>query len=673
MQNFILGISGVLLATMLLLFSLQTTINLEAAFKEINNRHIQNVSEIISTELTLKKTEISNILKLLESNNDLASSYLLSSETKDYSLFQSKLQAIKEKANLDFIDVISKNGKPFFNAFNVLDLLTDSFSSADYGIINGRPVLIMASPLKYFNETVGYVVAGLLLNESFSKKNISGVVSKVTFEVKSADEQSNKPLNGEFLHAIETVRDKTLMASITPDDKFLNQLKTKTNLKLLGIGAICFSLLVIILYLLIRRGFLGNFKKLVESINQASLQLDSGLVPDSKLPKVGIIKEVKTLSKALTKFMTSINSYSNKIKAQSKIVAEMDKQSALTEQARAFAHDVRSPATAIASCIKLVKKDISKEIYDAVNESAIRIFEMADTHLKKTSNEMGDNNTISKQTILKDALESLIAQKKKEYADRPITFCYQANEDITFAVLKIDELELKRVLSNLINNSVEAIEGKGTITIQVNRDTKNICLSIKDTGKGIPSNLLDDVFKKGLSFGKLNGSGLGLYGAKSFAETSGGKISISSEIEKGTEVTLHLPVSELDGFITHVNIDPKNQLVFVDDDELVHSIWKHKLNANSKLKNIKTHHFNTPKSFLSWADKNQNDINSCLFFIDFDLSDKTYTGRDLVQKLNLQRLSVLVSGISKEKLLDIASKDHLRVLHKEMLEDFLFK
>jgi hypothetical protein len=62
-----------------------------------------------------------------------------------------------------------------------------------------------------------------------------------------------------------------------------------------------------------------------------------------------------------------------------------------------------------------------------------------------------------------------------------------------------------------------------------------------------------------------------------------------------------------------------------------------------------------------------------LFFIDFDLSDKTYTGRDLVQKLNLQRLSVLVSGISKEKLLDIASKDHLRVLHKEMLEDFLFK
>jgi C4-dicarboxylate-specific signal transduction histidine kinase len=159
LQNFILGISGVLLATMLLLFSLQTTINLEAAFKEINNRHIQNVSEIISTELTLKKTEISNILKLLESNNDLASSYLLSSETKDYSLFQSKLQAIKEKANLDFIDVISKNGKPFFNAFNVLDLLTDSFSSADYGIINGRPVLIMASPLKYFNETVGYVVA----------------------------------------------------------------------------------------------------------------------------------------------------------------------------------------------------------------------------------------------------------------------------------------------------------------------------------------------------------------------------------------------------------------------------------------------------------------------------------------------------------------------------------
>ena len=66
-------------------------------------------------------------------------------------------------------------------------------------------------------------------------------------------------------------------------------------------------------------------------------------------------------------------------------------------------------------------------------------------------------------------------------------------------------------------------------------------LAIKDSGRGIPSEVLPKLMRKGETYHKEGGTGLGLYHAKSSVESWGGTIELFSEVGQGTEVRVSLP------------------------------------------------------------------------------------------------------------------------------------
>ena len=71
-----------------------------------------------------------------------------------------------------------------------------------------------------------------------------------------------------------------------------------------------------------------------------------------------------------------------------------------------------------------------------------------------------------------------------------------------------------------------------------------IQIAIEDNGRGIPKRQLPKLFKKGASFGNVNGIGLGLFSSKQITERWGGNVKIRSRERFGTKVTITLPAIE---------------------------------------------------------------------------------------------------------------------------------
>jgi len=105
-----------------------------------------------------------------------------------------------------------------------------------------------------------------------------------------------------------------------------------------------------------------------------------------------------------------------------------------------------------------------------------------------------------------------------------------------------DRDQVTQVLWNVALNAVEAMNGRGRLSLEVNRRNGDVALSVSDTGAGIAAENLPRVFEPFYT-GKPNGSGLGLTIAERIVGAHGGRIEIDSEIGRGTRVTLLFPLA----------------------------------------------------------------------------------------------------------------------------------
>ena len=156
--------------------------------------------------------------------------------------------------------------------------------------------------------------------------------------------------------------------------------------------------------------------------------------------------------------------------------------------------------------------------------------------------------------------------------------------------------DLKRVLSNLINNSVEALINEiGKILIVLDESDGFVRLRVFDSGSGIASDVvgkLGEVRVTDGKFGTQSGSGLGVYHAKMIVESAGGKISFESPITSAahsgyynfkTVIALSVPKANApDWFVTQLDIQRKASVVVLDDDQSIHDVWRGRFSIFAK-------------------------------------------------------------------------------------------
>ena len=140
------------------------------------------------------------------------------------------------------------------------------------------------------------------------------------------------------------------------------------------------------------------------------------------------------------------------------------------------------------------------------------------------------------------ALEDLFLEKNSEFKNRPeIDLKLNIPSNSRDLELGIELSLLKRIISNLINNAVQAIDGPGNVSITLHRFPTQTKIRIQDNGRGISSKILPDLGKMGATFYKSSGLGMGLYHCKNSLERIGGTFSIKSSLGEGSEVLLTIP------------------------------------------------------------------------------------------------------------------------------------
>jgi len=106
----------------------------------------------------------------------------------------------------------------------------------------------------------------------------------------------------------------------------------------------------------------------------------------------------------------------------------------------------------------------------------------------------------------------------------------------------LDPQRFHRVIYNLATNAVEAMPRGGRLAITAEPDGDHVRIEVADTGCGIAPHRLEQVWRPFVSFGKKNGTGLGLPIARKIVEDHGGTITVRSELNVGTTFTIRLPV-----------------------------------------------------------------------------------------------------------------------------------
>jgi len=232
-----------------------------------------------------------------------------------------------------------------------------------------------------------------------------------------------------------------------------------------------------------------------------------------------------------------------------------------------ISHELKTPLNIIFSSLQLMESiyigssSLSNDgkflkYSKMMKQNCYRLIRLINNFIDMNKIELGfanlklKNNNIVK--VIEDITLSVVEYSKLKNVN--IIFDTETEEIIT----AFDSGKLERIMLNLLSNALKFTPAKGAIYINIYDKIEYILISVKDTGIGIPENMLNkifDPFTQVDSSLKRNaeGSGIGLSIVKSLVEMHNGKISVKSQVGIGSEFIIKLPVKPIKSEINEYN------------------------------------------------------------------------------------------------------------------------
>ena len=227
-------------------------------------------------------------------------------------------------------------------------------------------------------------------------------------------------------------------------------------------------------------------------------------------------------------------------------IEKAQRMAAWREVARRIAHEVKNPLTPIQlSAQRLQRKygaTLAKDDSKVFEECTNMIVDQVEG-LKRLVNEFSSYARLPAPNLSLNDLKQIIQESVNVYkeAQKAVTIVFHDAAEVP--EIQVDREQMKRVMINLLDNALDAIDGRGQITIGLSydQDLQIVILEVADNGKGIPPEHKARVFEPYFST-KKHGTGLGLAIVNNIINDHNGSIRVQDEDPQGTRFIIELPL-----------------------------------------------------------------------------------------------------------------------------------
>ncbi|MEX0997290.1 MAG: HAMP domain-containing sensor histidine kinase [Flavobacteriaceae bacterium] len=271
-----------------------------------------------------------------------------------------------------------------------------------------------------------------------------------------------------------------------------------------------------------------------------SLKTISEKIKETRLDKTNKKIEIGQASEEISTLVSAYNNMIDELESSAAALAANERETAWREMAKQVAHEIKNPLTPMRLTVQSFERKFDNN--NPNNSEKVKEFTQTLTQQIDTMSAIASAfSTYANMPAQKDETLDLIEITKLAldiFNEEYIVFNSTEKE----IIVKLDRVQLIRVVTNLVKNAIQSVDEQQNPRVEVKLFSNKLSafIQVSDNGVGIPDENKERIFEPKFTT-KSSGMGLGLAMVKSIIENYKGKISLKSEINKGTVFTVEFP------------------------------------------------------------------------------------------------------------------------------------
>ncbi len=268
------------------------------------------------------------------------------------------------------------------------------------------------------------------------------------------------------------------------------------------------------------------------------------------ITKNKVVGVLEALNKEHGKFTEGDESMLAVLGAQAAVAIENARLFQQSDWISEFVHELRTPLASLSTATYLLlrpemSRDQQEQIIHNIHNETLRLNSMASSFLDLARLESGrvqfHKTNFSISDLLFECKDIMNSKAEEEH----IQIHIEASEGLP--PCEADRDKLKQVILNLLSNAIKYNRPNGSVIINATAAETSLCITVQDTGLGIPEEAIPHLFEKFYRVheteGAASGTGLGLSICKQIVQGHGGRMEVKSKFGVGTSFSVMLPRS----------------------------------------------------------------------------------------------------------------------------------